>query len=52
MTELSFNQDRYTCMRSNTAQGSNAYVNAYGWSSSSYTYVDQQLFAACMQANG
>jgi RNA-directed DNA polymerase len=52
MTQLSYNQDRYTCMRSNTAYGSTAYVNSYYGSSSSYTYVNPQLFAACMQANG
>jgi hypothetical protein len=51
MTQLPYNQDRYTCMRSNTAYGSNTYVNAYGGSSSSYTYVNPQLFAACRQAN-
>jgi hypothetical protein len=28
MTQLSYNQDRYTCMRSNTAYGSTAYVNS------------------------
>lgn len=47
-----FSKDRYTCLQQAQQPVSGAYVNQYGGSSSGQMITNDNLFGACMNANG
>ena len=47
-----FSRVRYNCLQQAQQPASGAYVNAYAGSASSRVITNDQLFGACMNANG
>jgi hypothetical protein len=51
-TQQEFASDRYACLQQSQQRVSGAYVNQYGGASQDTVITNDQLFGACMNANG
>ena len=51
-TQDEFSRDKYACMKQSQQRVSGAYVDRYSGSSASEVITNQNLFNACMNAQG
>lgn len=51
-TQDEFSRDKYACLQDSQQRESGAYVNEYSGTAHSSVTINEQLFAACMNARG